>query len=582
MNARAALMLGALVLVGCGGGGGHASAPSVPGSSLSTGTQSGTMSLTFAAPVTTSAAARKPQFVSPNATTAILDINNGTPMTFNVATGSTLCQTVNNVRTCTLPVTAPTGQTAFGVSLMGTVNGSAVLLGQGGNSVTVVSGTVFNLTVGINPIVATVNQTTTACCYTFGMANSQSSQITFADASGAAITGSGNVPNFLAPVTLVSSDPHFTTTPTQLLTPGQGFTVNYDGSPAVAQTVTVTAMVGALTLTTETFQMPGLFITRFNLGAIGTINPQQIASGPDGNVWVALQATNDIARVTPAGVVSMFPTGFIAGHGPMGVTVGGDGLIYYTDNNSCSIGRMDANGVQQGGLAAAAGGGCNLWQMGTDGSGNVWYVDTSHNEVGYMVPASWPSPGTFCGVLPTAFSFSINQTITLGHDGAMWFTEGGNGHKIGRYASTATCNPGGLTEYTPPSAGNHDLGGLALGADNNLWFTEQSPNIYGKITPAGAITELPNSIGGPVWIASASADGDLYVPQGGGAATFNPATPATSVTQMFVDANGKEGQTNMRSAINGPDGNVWFSGDGSAGGGGFIATQDEVAKFVPR
>ncbi|HEV8022560.1 MAG TPA: hypothetical protein VGP41_14895, partial [Candidatus Lustribacter sp.] len=111
-------------------------------------------------------------------------------------------------------------------------------------------------------------------------------------------------------------------------------------------------------------------------------------------------------------------------------------------------------------------------------------------------------------------------------------------------------------------------------------------NLYGKVTPAGAITEYPgvinsNAFANPDWIAAAN-NGDLYIPQGGGAQTFDPATPTTTFTQIFVDANGKEGQTNMRYAINGPDGNVWFSGQGSVGTNGFINTPDEVAKFVPR
>jgi hypothetical protein len=105
------------------------------------------------------------------------------------------------------------------------------------------------------------------------------------------------------------------------------------------------------------------------------------------------------------------------------------------------MGRMNTSGVQQGGLAPVMGGGCNLWQLGNDGAaGNIWFIDSSHNEVGYIPTASWPSPGSECGNLPTAFSFSTNQQITQGPDGAMWFTEGGNARKIGRYANAAACN----------------------------------------------------------------------------------------------------------------------------------------------
>jgi hypothetical protein len=74
----------------------------------------------------------------------------------------------------------------------------------------------------------------------------------------------------------------------------------------------------------------------------------------------------------------------------------------------------------------------------------------------------------------------------------------------------------------------------------------------------------------------------LYIVGGGGAITWNPGNPGTAFQQMFVDATGAEGQTVMNSAISGPGNDIWFSGYGAANGGGFIPTQDEVAKFVPR
>lgn len=603
MNQRALLVLASLILASCGGGG-HA-ATAVPAASSGGPTQNGSLSLTFATPATTSAtttapatatsaAERKPKFVSPNATSALVSINSGTDQTFNVGPTSSLCTTANNVRTCSIPLTAPIGNDAIAVSLMGTVNSNAVLLGQGSNSLTVVDGTNFNLTVGINPVVASVNTTGSnpdvACCFTFGQANSQFSTITFADASGANITGSGNVPNFLAPITLTSSDPTFTTSPTTLTTPGQGFLVNYSGSTNVAQTVTITASVGALTLATETFQLPGLFITRYNLGAIDAINPEQIAEDQSGNVWVAENVTNMIAQITPAGTITTFPTGIAGGH-PVGIAVGQDGNIYYDDVSSCTLGRMTATGALDG-TASAAAGGCQDWQMTTDAAGNIWFVDSGNNTIGYIGEAGWPTTATECtGALP-ALAFSIHQQITQGPDGAMWFTEGGNGHKIGRYASTAACNSGTVTQYQPPSATNsNDLGGLVVGADNNLWFTEFTADQYAKITTAGVITEYsglinPAAFANPIWLAPASSNGDLYLVQGGGAINWNPSTPATAFQQPFVDSNGQEGQTDMHSAIYVPaaagPGAIWFSGYGSTGCCGFINTQDEVAKFVPR
>jgi streptogramin lyase len=576
-----------LMLAGCGGGGG--SSPSVHAALPAAGgpTQTGTLGLTFSTLPATSASKRTPKFVSPNAATATVAVNSVVAGNFDVSATSALCQTVSSVRTCSIPVIADGGQQSISVALFGPGT-PAAMLGSGSNSVNVVVGTPFTLAVGINPVVAnfaTFNFTPSPS-FQYMTATNITGNIVFEDPSGAVITGSGNVPNFLVPVTLTSSDPHLAFIPPSLTTPGQTFTLQYDGSAAVASTVTVTIRSGTTVIATGPVILPGLNVTRINLGPIGTINPAQITSGSDGNVWVAEQTTNDIARVTPAGLVSNFPTGFPGGDIPIGVTSGADGLIYYADSTagSCRIGRLDpSTGFQVGGFAFTGSAPCSIYQLGNDGTaGNIWFVDVAKNEVGFIAEASWPSPGAYCGVLPTAFSFSTHNAITLGSDGAMYFTESGNGHKIGRVAGTSACALSQGTEIVPSLAGNHDLGGLALGTDGNLWFTEVSHDLYGKVTSPTTTVEFqsilnPGNFANPVWLASGS-DGQIWIPQGGGAVSFKPATPLMANTQFFTDV----AQTDNQSVINGPDGNIWFSGLGSVGGGGFNATQDQVAKFTPR
>ena len=58
--------------------------------------------------------------------------------------------------------------------------------------------------------------------------------------------------------------------------------------------------------------------------------------------------------------------------------------------------------------------------------------------------------------------------------------------------------PGCFSEYAIPSANATPIG-IALGSDNNLWFTEYNANKIGSVTPAGAITEYPlNVVANPV------------------------------------------------------------------------------------
>ena len=71
--------------------------------------------------------------------------------------------------------------------------------------------------------------------------------------------------------------------------------------------------------------------------------------------------------------------------------------------------------------------------------------------------------------------------ITVGSDGNLWFTEFFVG-KIGRITTA-----GVVTEF--PAAGLPQL--IAPGADGNLWFTETSISKVVRMTPTGVFTDFP-------------------------------------------------------------------------------------------
>jgi virginiamycin B lyase len=73
--------------------------------------------------------------------------------------------------------------------------------------------------------------------------------------------------------------------------------------------------------------------------------------------------------------------------------------------------------------------------------------------------------------LPTG---SSPEGITLGPDGAMWFTEQ-SGNRIGRI-STA----GALSEVDVPTLASQPFG-ITSGRDGRLYFTEYGGNRIGKV-----------------------------------------------------------------------------------------------------
>ena len=90
--------------------------------------------------------------------------------------------------------------------------------------------------------------------------------------------------------------------------------------------------------------------------------------------------------------------------------------------------------------------------------------------------------------------------ITVGPDGNLWFTEFFVG-KIGRITPA-----GVVTEF--PAAGNPQL--IVPGSDGNLWFTETSISKIGRMTTAGAFTDFPVTTPGGLVGITAGPDGNIW------------------------------------------------------------------------
>jgi streptogramin lyase len=109
------------------------------------------------------------------------------------------------------------------------------------------------------------------------------------------------------------------------------------------------------------------------------------------------------------------------------------------------------------------------------------------------------------------------QGITVGPDGALWFT---NGDEIGRITTTGT-----VTDYT--HAGLVGLEQITAGPDGALWFTSQTGSEIGRITTAvtpaiSGFTPSSGAAGTAVTITGQNLSGATKVAFGG--------TPATIVS----------------------------------------------------
>ena len=149
-------------------------------------------------------------------------------------------------------------------------------------------------------------------------------------------------------------------------------------------------------------------------------------------------------------------------------------------------------------------------------------------------------------------SGSVPRDITAGPDGNLWFTEQ-SGNKVGRITPA-----GVITEFTVPTAKSEPLR-ITAGPDGNLWFTESGSNKIGQIIPlgfmAGVITEfdIPTANSNPPSI-TAGPDGNLWFTELNGN-KIGQITTAGVITEFPVPT----ASSGPDVITAGPDGNLWFT-----------------------
>jgi streptogramin lyase len=291
------------------------------------------------------------------------------------------------------------------------------------------------------------------------------------------------------------------------------------------------ALVGALAWDGSALASPTASISEISLPNPNA-EPQGIAPGPDGNMWVAEYKANAIARVTPAGVVTEFPLPSPES-GPTAIVMGPDGNMWFTEAGS---GKLRGRGERIGRITMTGqiGEFTTLVKetspeditLGPDG--NLWFTEGSRNRVGRIttagVVAEFPTP-----------SEHTTGSITAGPDGNLWFTEPG-GNNIGVVTPTGTVH-----EYTIPlekpeiekKEEDTQPEDISAGLDGNLWFTETRVRKIGKISPAGQVTQytLPAEGGAPTGIAPGQ-DGNVWFTEN--SALVGRITPTGEVTRLLT------------------------------------------------
>jgi streptogramin lyase len=125
---------------------------------------------------------------------------------------------------------------------------------------------------------------------------------------------------------------------------------------------------------------------------------------------------------------------------------------------------------------------------------------------------------------------------------------------LGPGAAVAAAGGPVVSEFDTGLTSGVALWGITAGPDGNLWFTEETHNAVGRITPGAVITEFTAGFptGSPRGIVTGP-DGNLWVAMAGANGAIAKVTKAGEVTEFDVPTAGDPNDIAV-----GPDNNLWY------------------------
>ena len=306
-------------------------------------------------------------------------------------------------------------------------------------------------------------------------------------------------------------------------------------------------------------------------------NIPDLTVGPDGNLWFTVNGTvvengaaqirdtsctaNYIARMTPAGLVTRFPLPLAESGGgtlmPDLIVTGSDGNLWFSTLNH-AMGRITTSGV----VTQFAVQNAESFALAAGSDGNVWFVDSATRGLGRIagsgVVTAYPLGGLGLG-FPAAIAAASN--------GGLWLTEDTlvDGSTSARFERIG--DDGGLSGVDTGFAGHPTS--ITTDSAGNLWFSAPDRPSVGRIDPAGAFTEVPI----PCAVAFTSPYPFVAPRKAGGVWFMRPETDAIG----FVDEHGTVACNTARgpagigwtawqpSRLAASDHDMWFIENGLAG-----------------
>jgi streptogramin lyase len=265
-------------------------------------------------------------------------------------------------------------------------------------------------------------------------------------------------------------------------------------------------------------------ISEFTTGLTAGSNPEGIVYDPaDGDVWFT-EAGNPIASPAIPSAIGMidpathaiteFTGGLTANSGPVGITIGNDGNLWFTEAGytpggvPSAIGMINPTNHQISQFSTGLTSGSNPYDITAGPDGNLWFTEQTGDRIGTINLTSHAisefSNGLTAGIFPSG--------IASGSDGNLWFTAIGN-DGTGASSLVGTINPAThvISEFSTGFNASSGLTGITAGPDGNLWMTAQGSSQIEMINPfTHAVTPIPTSADAAPYAIAAGPDGNVW------------------------------------------------------------------------
>jgi hypothetical protein len=541
----------ALALASCSGGGGSAPVPQPSPRATTAAAKLAIVIPLSASGMARVGSARRPRFVSGGTLTASMVVNTAAPRGIDLSSSAPGCTQTNSARTCTVAVDLPLGPDTITVATYdGPLSGgqpTGALLAQAQIHQTIVEGSDNAIVMSLLGVPKNVVLQLDRVSVPVGTATTLQLTANVTDPDGYQITSDP----YLTPVTVTSDDAsgQITLDKTTLTSPSDAITVHYAGKLLPKPvTFSVTSPVQAYPPGSSTMLVANPWTT---FGPIAYPIVEDVAAGPDGNVWFTecktITSTCKLGKITPAGTITEFADVPFA----KGLVAGPDGNVWFTEDTQKFIGRITPTGtITQFPIPGFNNGGSGPITVGPDN--NIWFAEG--DRIGVLTVATGAITDYPIGGLYRPSS------IVTGTDGALWFSEQ---QQIGRITTA-----GAVTQYPVDGSGVYNVGPpIVFGPSTTMYFpvsgqlwsmTTAGVLNRSSLMPAGVSITPAHGLGpdGNIWGPGAKYDPYGYA-QGGGVVrvSFSGAT-----TLYLAEAPQPFGSTyGVNHPAFGPDGNLWFS-----------------------